>query len=308
MLDALINGLNHSQPAVRLDVARVLGMLEETRALPALRRRYQDEPDAAVRTVIAWAGRRLYDAQQAGYDTLNALWHYFHIDRELERMVDDAEAELLRRMEHELDSDLRRQLEESNRRRLGLTLAAGMGGMVLAGPLGGLAAARMAIGSGTAGAPSEGGARPAIGLQRTPATRPTNDDISVWVKRLRESLAPAAREQAAVELAQINNPAALPHLAAAFVSDPADKVRDAAQRSGKLLYWNALYWAMEQDGSLQAELERRFAALGKAPSPGGGPSAGGSHDAPAPQAAPPQTDVSEILRRAQEERARRKRK
>jgi hypothetical protein len=31
-------------------------MLDETRALDALRRRYRSEPDAGVRTAIAWAG------------------------------------------------------------------------------------------------------------------------------------------------------------------------------------------------------------------------------------------------------------
>ena len=131
------------------------------------------------------------------------------------------------------------------------------------------------------------------------------------MKRLRESLAPAAREQAALELSHLNNPAALPYLAAAFALDPADKVRDAAQRAGKLLYWNALYWQMEQDGTLQAEIERRAAALRAAL-----PQHDASHGAPrldkgiggGNSESDVQTDVSEILRRAQLERARRKKK
>jgi len=308
MLETLLGGLSHAQPAVRLDVARVLGMLDETQALDALRQRYHAEPDPAVRAVIAWAGKRVHDAQQAGYDTLNALYRCFNVDRELARMVDVAEAEVLRQMEQGLDTDLRTQLEQANKRRMGITLAAGIGGTMLAGPLGGLAAARMAMGPGPDLASSGFDPRPQLGSQRTPATRPTSDEIGVWVKRLRESLAPAAREQAALELSQINNPAALPHLAAAFALDPADKVRDAAQRAGKLLYWSALYWAMEQDGSLAAELERRAAALGKPPSAtsarSGAPQAGtGSL---APPAADPATNVSDILRRAQEERARRR--
>lgn len=309
MLEALLDGLNHEQAAVRRDVARVLGMLDETRALDALRRRYQVEPDADVRTVIAWAGRRLHEAQQAGYDTLNALYRYFNVDRELAQVREEAEIAMMRQLEQGLDTDLRRQLEDASKRRIGLTLAAGLGGTLLAGPLAGLAAARTAVGPGPADAARGFEPRPQIGTQRTPATRPTSDDISVWVKRLRESLAPAAREQAALELQHLNNPAALPYLAAAFALDPADKVRNAAQRAGKVLYWSALYWAMEQDGSLAAEIERRAVALRDALSAeraaqrGPRPGSDGGTIGSAPD---PQTDVSEILRRAQLERARRK--
>src|SRR5690606_682092 len=311
MLEVLLKGLDHADAAVRLDVARVLGMLDETRALEPLRRRYEIEPDANVRAVIAWAGRRVYEAQQAGYDTLNALYRYFNVDRELARVQDAAEQALLRQLEQGLDTGLRQQLEKASKRRMGLTLAAGIGGTMLAGPLGGLAAARMAAGTGPLEISPGFDARPHLGTRRTPATRPTNDDISVWVKRLRESLAPAAREQAALELSHLNNPAALPYLAAAFALDPADKVRDAAQRAGKLLYWNALYWQMEQDGTLQAEIERRAAALRAAL-----PQHDASHGAPrldkgiggGNSESDVQTDVSEILRRAQLERARRKKK
>src|SRR5690606_6864305 len=143
MLEVLLKGLDHADAAVRLDVARVLGMLDETRALEPLRRRYEIEPDANVRAVIAWAGRRVYEAQQPGYYTLNALYRYFNVDRELARVQDAAEQALLRQLEQGLDTDLRQQLEKASKRRMGLTLAAGIGGTMLAGPLGGLAAARM---------------------------------------------------------------------------------------------------------------------------------------------------------------------
>lgn len=311
MLEVLLKGLNHPQAAVRLDVARVLGMLDETQALDVLRSRYEAEPDASVRAALAWAGRRVYEAQQAGYDTLNALYRYFNVDRELARIQDAAELALLRRLEQGLDTDLRQQLERASKRRMGVTLAAGIGGTMLAGPLGGLAAARMAMGSESLDGSSGFDARPHLGTQRTPATRPTDDDISVWVKRLRESIVPAAREQAALELSHLNNPAALPYLAAAFALDPSDKVRDAAQRAGKILYWNVLYWRMEQDGSLAEEIERRAAALSAAlPSQDAAPAVSRpDSEAGTTDAAPdPQTDVSEILRRAQLERARRKKK
>jgi len=311
MLEVLLNGLQHHQATVRLDITRVLGMLDETRALDPLRDRFQVEPDESVRAAIAWAGRRVHDAQQAGYDTLNALYRYFNVDRELAKVRDEAELAMLRQMEQGLDTDLRRQLADASKRRMGMTLAAGLGGAMLAGPLGGLAAARMTMGAGPLDASTGFDPRPHIGAQRTPAIRPTRDDITVWVKRLRESLAPAMREQAALELEHLNNPAALPYLAAAFALDPADKVRDAAQRAGKILYWSALYWQMEQDGTLAAEIERRAAALRDALAAEQAALSGqrSGDDAKFAEPAPdPQTDVSEILRRAQLERARRKKK
>jgi len=62
-LEALLSGLENPQPTVRLDVVRVLGMLDETRSLDTLRARYQNEPDPVVRNAISWAGKRLFQAQ-----------------------------------------------------------------------------------------------------------------------------------------------------------------------------------------------------------------------------------------------------
>jgi hypothetical protein len=129
---------------------------------------------------------------------------------------------------------------------------------------------------------------------------------------------PETREQAALELAQLNNLKALPFLAAAFVGDSSPKVRQAAQRHGKVLYWSTVYWEMEQDGSLAQEMTRRAAEIGKtvaapgaaasdtAPTPG--PTAAAAPPQPSPGTEPPPVDVAEILRKAKEGRDARKRK
>ncbi len=110
-----------------------------------------------------------------------------------------------------------------------------------------------------------------------------------------------------------------------FVSDESPKVRQAAQRYGKILYWSAVYWDMEQSGALAEEMQRRAAEIGKAikvkteggtAAPGQMPSIPPGQDAnatpaaaqSASQAAPKgnDVDVSEILRKAQEGRKRRK--
>jgi hypothetical protein len=316
-LDVLISGLNNPQPAVRLDVVRVLGMLDETRALEPLRQCYKVESEAAVRSAIAWAGKRLYGAKQAGYSTVEELFQFFGVYREIENMPDDAtEAELMQEMQRKLDADILQMKQRSNRKQLGMAAAAGLAGYAMGGVMMGtrMTSDALSVGAGMASSSMEG--RPQIGTQRTPATAPSNAEIGVWVKRLRESKNPAQREQAAIELGQLNNPAALPYLAAAFVGDPSPQVQQAAQRFGKQLYWSAIYWDMEQTGELQREIERRAVALGKniAKPPARPP---GSADAaddtntfsagaqPAPDQPDPE-DVREILRQAKAARKKRK--
>jgi len=64
--DTLLQGLTHPDAAVRLDIVRVIGMVEETQALDRLRALYPVENDEAVRRAMAWAGQRLHLARQAG--------------------------------------------------------------------------------------------------------------------------------------------------------------------------------------------------------------------------------------------------
>jgi hypothetical protein len=164
--------------------------------------------------------------------------------------------------------------------------------------------------------------RPQIGLTRTPPTAPSNTDIAVWIRRLREGQLPEQREQAAIQLCELNNPKALPHMAAVFIHDDTPKVQQAAQHYGKILYWRAVYWEMEQDGTLAEEMMRRAAAIGKtlktpktgAASMGGtlppppGASQGQANPAQAAKPEEPPVDVGEILRKAQQAREQRKRR
>ncbi|MBN1202454.1 MAG: HEAT repeat domain-containing protein [Anaerolineae bacterium] len=315
-LEVLLGGLKNPQPAVRLDVVRVLGMLDETRALDALRQQYQAETEAGVRSALAWAGKRLYEAKQAGYATIDELCRYFGVDREVENTPDADEAELIQKLQDGLDVELRQMKQRAQKRQIGMAMAASLGAGMVGGSLVGMSAAVGAMSPGAGVASSNIGDRPQIGVKRTPATAPSTADISVWLRRLREGATPAMREQAAIELAQLNNPAALPHLAAVFVSDQSPKVRQAAQRFGKVLYWGAIYWEMEQDGSLEREMIRRGQALGKNIAKPGAQSAPGTLNAssstpqgqPQTPASSSDEDVAAILRQAQQKRAARRRK
>jgi hypothetical protein len=316
-LEVLLGGLNNPQAAVRLDVVRVLGMTDETRALNALRQQYQAEPDPDVRNAIAWAGKRLYEAQQAGYSTIDEICRHFGVDREIENIPDANELAMMEKMQYMLDQDLIQMKERSGKNQGAMALAAGIGGTLMGGVTMGTTAMAGALGAGAGAASSNlGSGRPQIGLKRTPATAPSNADISVWVRRMREDPSAANRERAALELAELRNPAALPYFAAAFVLDDSPKVRLAAQRYGKILYWSAIYWEMDQDGSLVEEMQQRAQKLGKtiAMKDDSLPAAAVPETAPwqqppqPPAAEPPHEEISEILRKAQAARARRQKK
>ena len=315
-LEVLLGGLKNPQASVRLDVVRVLGMLDEVRALEALRAHYPAETDESVRKAIAWAGKRLYQAQQAGYSTIDEIFRYYGIDREIENTPDAAEEAMLKQMEYDLNRTLQQRQERANLKQAGLAAATGLGlGMVAGSSAMGFSAFSGGLSAGAGAASSNlGSSRPEMNRTRTPAVAPSNADISIWLRRLREGKAPDQREQAAIELAQLNNPAALPHLAVVFITDTAPKVRQVAQKFGKVLYWNAAYWEMEQDGSLAAEIKCRMEAMGKrtdkpvAPPASGAAAAGPSNPLPSSPPSAQEPDVGEILRKAKQNRAARKRK
>jgi hypothetical protein len=314
-LEVLVGGLENPQPAVRLDVVRVLGMLDETRALEALRRRYPVETDPVVRNAITWAGKRLYQAQQAGYSTVDELFRYFNIDKEIANTPDETEQELMDKMADNLHRDLLDMQERGHKKKVGMAVAAGLGGMIVGGMTTGMTMMAGGLAAGADQATSGMGERPQIGTSRTPATAPANTDITVWVRRLHVGATPEQREQAAIQLSELNNPKALPHLAAVFVGDDSANVRQAAQQFGKILYWRAVYWEMEQDGSLAEEMVRRAAAIGKKikpprvdPANTPMPPAGGLPAGDAAQNTEPGVDVGEILRKAKQARRERKRK
>ncbi len=303
-LEDLLKALNHPRPDVRISTARLLGVLEETRALGAVGQRYRAETDPAVREALAWAGQRLHAAHQAGYSTLNEIFRHFGIDREIANREDPAEAELMKKMQDSLDMELMKMRGDAATKKAGLTTAVAIGGALAGLPVGGMINAAMQPGAEWAES-NMGVNRPQIGVQRVPAAAPSTADITVWVRRLRESPDPAQRARAAGELATLNNPAALPILAAAFVADRAPQVQQAAQRAAKLIYWNALYWQMEHDGSLAQEIARRAGALGKAPTSPDAAQPGATPVQPTPPAPPPQQDINAILRQAEAARARR---
>lgn len=299
-LEDLLNGLKADDATTRLQAARIIGLLDETLALDALAARYCVENVGEVRAAIAWAGKRVQAARQAGYTTLDAIFKHFHIEYEIENQEDEREAELLRKMQLDMDMQL---LRERSGKAGNAALGAAIGG-VLMGAQGMMIGAMAGLTPGADALSSGLEERPQIGKRRVLPTRPGDSDIRLIVRRLLNDPNPDKRRRAAIDLGSIsNNPAALPYLAQAFVEDAVQAVREAAGRAGKLIYWNVIYWEMEQSGEMTREIERRAAARRPAEPPPAQP-----NEPPAPPADPPQVNLAEILRKAEEKREKRKQK
>lgn len=299
-LEDLLNGLKADDATTRLQAARIIGLLDETLALDALAARYRVENVGEVKAAIAWAGKRVQAARQAGYTTLDAIFKHFHIEYEIENQEDEREAELLRKIQLDMDMQL---LRERSGKAGNAALGAAIGG-VLMGAQGMMIGAMAGLTPGADALSSGLEERPQIGKRRVLPTRPGDSDIRLIVRRLLDDPNPDKRRRAAIDLGSIsNNPAALPYLAQAFVEDAVQAVREAAGRAGKLIYWNVIYWEMEQSGEMMREIERRAAARRPAQPPPAQPS-----EPPAPPADSPQVNLAEILRKAEEKREKRKQK
>jgi hypothetical protein len=267
--ELLIEGLSHPDPAFRLNMARILLLVDETAALEALAAAFHAEPVPDVKQALSAAGKHLQALRQQGYTTLNEIFRAFAIDREIAHLESDPEKKALERLRYQAHLDA-----EAERARL---MARGV----------------------FVGAPS---APPSsdddLPKRRAPPTQPTTVDLRAHLRRLEDPLA-EKRRKAVLDLAALNNPAALPYLAALHVLDAAALVREQAKRSGKQVYLNAVYWEMEQDGRIAAEYQRRMQAAGKKPA---APDTLNAEQRRARE----QQQAADILRRAHEQREKRK--
>lgn len=112
-----LDRLQDSDPAVRIEALRVLAMVEETEALPAVGKVYKHDPDPAVRGVAGWAGRLIWQAQQRGHSTASVLSASVRPET-----TADQEESMLRSLEANMgdgreDPELRSRLEQDRLKR-----------------------------------------------------------------------------------------------------------------------------------------------------------------------------------------------
>ncbi|MEP7286887.1 MAG: HEAT repeat domain-containing protein [Chloroflexota bacterium] len=277
--ELLLASLNNPVPAARIEMLRVLATLEETLALPTLRNLINSETDPDVLPVLKWAGKVIWQAQQNGYSTANAIHKHFRRDLELSP-EEKQEAAKLANLQQNLDVELMKERQDAQVRNVGTTLALGaLGAMV--GGVGMGASIIMAGANGATNNPDSGlVARPKIGTEAIPPQRPTEVNIAVWLRRLKDAEA-KHRKAALTELGSLNNPAALPHIAAVFATESDPQVKEAAQRAAKIIYYNWYAWEAENANQPQKN---------------------------AASTSPAQSDVSAILAKAQAAKDAKKRK
>lgn len=76
-VDRLAERLRDPDPRIRVETLRILAMVEETRALEAVRWMYKNDPEPGVREVASWAGRLIWAAYQRGHSTQRAIEELF---------------------------------------------------------------------------------------------------------------------------------------------------------------------------------------------------------------------------------------
>jgi hypothetical protein len=124
-IESLPLWLRDPDPRVRVEALRILAMVEETRALEAIRWIFTNDPEPGVREVADWAGRLIWTAYQRGYSTQRAMEEMFarpftteHQERFLESLsrYDLREARHRQTQTYAAEQTFRRQLDELLRR------------------------------------------------------------------------------------------------------------------------------------------------------------------------------------------------
>lgn len=302
ILDNLLSGVQHVDALQRLNAVIVLGTVDEVDAIPALVEAFKAEREPDVKQSLAWAGKRLQAARQSSYSTLEAIFKQFRIDRALVADEDERERRLMDQMKYKADMEhLQRQNDNLKQNLTNTAVSTALFGFT--GLMSGMGSASP---SGANFISSNlGDDRPKHGSQRIMPTRPSEADIRIYVRRLQEDKDPTKRVGAAQSLARlVNNPAALPDLAAAFIDDKSEAVKEAAQQAAKEIYWNVVYWEMEQDGRMKAEIERR---VGKADTSAPTETPVQAEPTPSLPPKPKPADIASILKKAEAQREKRKR-
>jgi len=226
----LIQQLYHPEAGMRRQAALVIGTVEETGALVALQQRAREETDENIRKVVRWAGKRVQQAEANGFSTIDAIFDYFKIDREIQSGIDPEEAELLRH-----HSDVAGGISQSSVFSFGSMLTADE---IKTGHLGQRNLDKKA-------------------MLRLPALQPSDTDIQMKIKQLTNSTDPRRQKNAALALREINNPDALPYLALVFYRNENPQNQDIVEKSTKALYWSVNYYAMDSKGLLNLEIAKR---------------------------------------------------
>ncbi len=234
----LIQQLYNNEPGIRRQAALVIGTVKETGALMALQQRVREEPDDNVKRVIMWAGKRVQQAETHGFSTIDAIFDYFKIDREIQSGIDPEEAELLRHQTNVAGSIQSGGVFSDIK--LGSTMTADS---IKTGRLGQRRIDKKS-------------------QLRLPTVKPSDTNIQVKIKQLMNSEDARRQKNAALALREMNNPDALPYLALVYYRNENPQLQETIEKSTKALYWSVNYYHMEQNGRLNLEIAKRRRDIG----------------------------------------------
>lgn len=294
----LIENVSAPDPAFRLQAARILGFVEEVEGLGPIRNQFKGETETEVKSALEWAGKRIFQAKQNGFSTQAAVYDYFNVYAEVTFLTEKNSGRAIQQIEE----NMRTKSTPSG----GNMTTAAMAGFVMGGLIGATltthqARVRNALAQSQASLSGDDLDPDRRLSRRTKAIIPSETNPKPLGLRLLNDPDPRQRIAAASDLAMLNNPAALPYLAQAFLSDPDEEVQIAAEVHGKRLYWQLVYYQMEQDGTVQAYVDAKLKAAGIDPK-----KVEISADPKARQASP--EEVAAILARAEAEKARKRRR
>lgn len=254
-LEQLVALLNYPKPRARLVAIYTIDMVDEVRALDAISARVPMEMESTIEDALKKVGRRLITLKKDGYDTITALCEHFDVYSEILSYADDEEYSRLQKM-------VQRTSDNSNGEDINDRMV-NMASMAIASRVMGVGGV-MGVSSSSTGILSDvTQSKDAVRRQKKRArpTIPTDTDITRWVKLLKSS-DEEERQQALIEMNSSQNPNSLQYMAYAHYQDESPRVRETAKRLGRTLYWNQIYYELEQSGEMKTIIEDFASSLG----------------------------------------------
>ena len=285
--------LKHPKANIRLAGIHICGMVDEVRALQAIAQQVKVEDNPKVIQEFKAAGRHLQQLARDGYDTVEAICEHYNIYSDVLRHAGKNEFKTIQNMATDFANAKEKSLAKVAMKQatmLVVTRLVGVGNTVsLSAP-------------GVDMTSNLGSTEEAIEKQqrRIRPTIPTDKDFSRWAKMLKSSDADE-REQALVQMNVSKNPKSLQYMAHSHYNDPEERVRFRAKQLGRSLYWNTIYYEMEQSGRIEKIMQDFALSLGiSLPE-----DVTSTQEMPMPEIA--QESIADILAKAEKSRKKRRR-
>ncbi len=285
--------LKHPKANIRLAGIHICGMVDEVRALQAIAQQVKVEDNPKVIQEFKAVGRHLQQLARDGYDTVEAICEHYNIYSDVLRHAGKNEFKTIQNMATDFANAKEKSLAKVAMKQatmLVVTRLVGVGNTVsLSAP-------------GVDMTSNLGSTEEAIEKQqrRIRPTIPTDKDFSRWAKMLKSSDADE-REQALVQMNVSKNPKSLQYMAHSHYNDPEERVRFRAKQLGRSIYWNTIYYEMEQSGRIEKIMQDFALSLGiTLPE-----DVTSTQEMPMPEIA--QESIADILAKAEKSRKKRRR-